>query len=124
MARRKKDKYDLLKSSIIADMEDRGTWRGVDEHLVDEYIQLIKVCEKCSETITEKGIFYEDERGMSRTNPAIRTLNATTSSINALARTLGIGPYSRKLTTGTDQKKPKAETRASMLNINRKKKIG
>jgi P27 family predicted phage terminase small subunit len=115
MRKKKQDKYELLKISIIQDMSDRGTWREVDNHLIDEYLQLIVVADKCAETIEKRGIFFEDERGVERTNPAIRTLNATTSSINAMARTLGIGPYSRKLTTGEVQQKQQVETKASML---------
>jgi P27 family predicted phage terminase small subunit len=122
MRKKKQDKYELLKISIIQDMSDRNTWRDVDDHLIDEYIQLVVVADKCAETIKKRGIFFEDERGVERTNPAIRTLNATTSSINAMAKTLGIGPYSRKLTSGVEQPKQQVQTKASMLrHIQRKK---
>jgi P27 family predicted phage terminase small subunit len=115
MKNKKIDKYELLKSAIINDMVDRGTWRVIDEHLIDEYIQLVIVADQCAETIKKRGIFYMDERNVERTNPAIRTLNATTSSVNAMAKTLGIGPYSRKLTTGTEQPAQKEVTKVSQL---------
>ena len=108
-------KEATLKKYIVDDLKERGTYHTVDGHLVDEYVGLVMLAKQLRENIAERGIFYHDERDVERTNPAIRTLNATESSINSLAKLLGIGPYARKLTTGGTSKNEKKKDVAAAL---------
>jgi hypothetical protein len=43
MPRKKADKYDLLKASLLQEMQDRSAYKDVDEHLVDNYISQLKL---------------------------------------------------------------------------------
>lgn len=104
-----------LKTSIISDLNDRGLWREIDEHLVDEYIEFIALAKWQRKELRKKGLVYKDERGVERTNPLLRSINSTESSINSLAKTLGIGPYSRKLVSGADTKDTGKPTKVSKL---------
>ena len=43
MPRKKADKYDLLKSSLVDEMKERNTYKPTDEHLIDNYISQLKI---------------------------------------------------------------------------------
>lgn len=110
-----------LKKQVITDLKERGTWREIDEHLVDEYCEFVALGKWQRKELRERGLMYEDERGVERANPLLRSINSTESSINQLAKTLGIGPYSRKLSTGSDPKENRSVTKVSQLRPRQRK---
>jgi len=116
MPRKKADKYDLLKASILQEMQDRSAYKDVDEHLVDNYISQLKLVDLSIAEIDNK-VLTDSARddGGTVANPALVRLPALQSGLIQMAKLLGIGPYSRKLTTGEVQQKPQVETKASML---------
>ena len=116
MPRKKADKYDLLKASILQDMQDRSAYKDVDEHLVDNYISQLKLVDLTIAEIDNK-VVTDSARydGGTVANPALVRLPALQSGLIQMAKLLGIGPYSRKLTTGEVQQKQQVQTKASML---------
>jgi phage terminase small subunit len=98
-------------------MKERSSYkRCVDEHLVDNYISQLKLVDAL---IAEVGntVVTDSARddGGTVANPALVRLPALQSGLIQMAKLLGIGPYSRKLTTGEVQQKQQVQTKASML---------
>ena len=116
MPRKKADKYDLLKASLIEEMKERSSYKDSDEHLVDNYINQLKLIDLTIAEIDNK-VVTDSARddGGTVANPALVRLPALQSGLIQMAKLLGIGPYSRKLTTGEVQQKQQVETKASML---------
>jgi phage terminase small subunit len=116
MPRKKADKYDLLKVSLIEEMKERSSYKDSDEHLVDNYINQLKLIDLTIAEIDNK-VVTDSARddGGTVANPALVRLPALQSGLIQMAKLLGIGPYSRKLTTGEVQQKQQVETKASML---------
>jgi phage terminase small subunit len=116
MPRKKADKYDLLKVSLIEEMKERSSYKDSDEHLVDNYISQLKLIDLTIAEIDNK-VVTDSARddGGTVANPALVRLPALQSVLIQMAKLLGIGPYSRKLTTGEVQQKQQVETKASML---------
>jgi phage terminase small subunit len=116
MPRKKADKYDLLKASLIEEMKERSSYRDVDEHLVDNYISQLKLVDAL---IAEVGntVVTDSARddGGTVANPALVRLPALQSGLIQMAKLLGIGPHPRKLTTGEVQPQKQVQTKASML---------
>lgn len=116
MPRKKPDKYALLKKSIIEEMQSRGAYKDVDEHLIDLYVSQSKIVDALLVEIEGDGVTTEGARNAETVaNPALVRLPSLQSGLLATAKMLGIGPYSRKLTTGEAQQKKTAPTKASML---------
>ena len=123
MARKKLTRYDKLKQSIIADMKERHSYSSVDDHQIDVYINLVRLVDELMDSI-DSVVAEGGRSGEPVADPALVRLPAMQSSVLATARNLGIGPYSRKLISGTKKDKPKVATTASMLRpIDRSKKI-
>jgi phage terminase small subunit len=122
MPRKKADKYDLLKSSLVDEMKERNTYKPTDEHLIDNYISQLKIIDAVLNEIGSD-VVTEGARGSETVaNPALVRLPALQSGLIQMAKTLGIGPYARKLTSGVEQPKQQVQTKASMLRpIQRKK---
>ena len=122
MPRKKADKYDLLKSSLVDEMKERNTYKPTDEHLIDNYISQLKIIDAVLNEIGDE-VVTDGARGSETVaNPALVRLPALQSGLIQMAKTLGIGPYARKLTSGVEQPKQQAQTKASMLRpIQRKK---
>jgi phage terminase small subunit len=116
MPRKKADKYDLLKVSLIEEMQERSSYKDSDEHLVDNYISQLKLIDLTIAEIDNK-VVTDSARddGGTVANPALVRLPALQSGLIQMAKLLGIGPYSRKLTTGEVQQKQQVQTMASML---------
>jgi phage terminase small subunit len=116
MPRKKADKYDLLKVSLIEEMKERSSYKDSDEHLVDNYISQLKLIDLTIAEIDNK-VVTDSARddGGTVANPALVRLPALQSGLIQMAKLLGIGPYSRKLTTGEVQQKQQVQTKASML---------
>jgi phage terminase small subunit len=116
MPRKKADKYDLLKASLIEEMKERSSYKDSDEHLVDNYISQLKLIDLTIAEIDNK-VVTDSARddGGTVANPALVRLPALQSVLIQMAKLLGIGPYSRKLTTGTEKQKQQVQTKASML---------
>jgi phage terminase small subunit len=116
MPRKKADKYDLLKVSLIEEMKERSSYKDPDEHLVDNYISQLKLIDLTIAEIDNK-VVTDSARddGGTVANPALVRLPALQSGLIQMAKLLGIGPYSRKLTTGEVQQKQQVQTKASML---------
>lgn len=116
MPKNKADKYDLLKASLLQEMQDRSAYKDIDEHLLDNYISQLKLVDAL---IAEVGsdVVVDGARGGGEivANPALVRLPALQSGLIQMAKLLGIGPYSRKLTTGEVQQKQQVQTKASML---------
>ena len=117
-----------LKRAIIKDMKDRGVYNPVDDHLIDLYVAQKSIVDDLMAEL-EDGEVVGDAAGRNSetvANPALVRLPSMLAALNQMAKLLSIGPYSRKLTTGSEQKKPETQTKASMLRpIDRsKKKIG
>jgi phage terminase small subunit len=122
MPRKKADKYDLLKSSLVDEMKERNTYKPTDEHLIDNYISQLKIIDAVLDEIGDE-VVTDGARGSETVaNPALVRLPALQSGLIQMAKTLGIGPYARKLTSGVEQPKQQVQTKASMLRpIQRKK---
>jgi len=122
MPRKKADKYDLLKSSLVDEMKERNTYKPTDEHLIDNYISQLKIIDAVLNEIGDE-VVTDGARGSETVaNPALVRLPALQSGLIQMAKTLGIGPYARKLTSGVEQPKQQVQTKASMLRpIQRKK---
>jgi phage terminase small subunit len=118
------DKYATLKAEIIQDMESRNAYKSVDEHLVDSYLSQLKIIDSLLEEISDTGVTTEGQRQAETVaNPALVRLPSLQSGLLQTAKILGIGPYSRKLTTGTEQPAQKEVTKVSQLRpIERTKK--
>lgn len=116
MARKKKTKYDLLRETVVQDMEERGAYSPVDDHLVDQYIAQVKLVDALQQEV-EDNVLTKGARGEEAVaNPALVRLPAAQRQLLALAKQLGIGPYGRKLTTGEQSKTNKqAPTVVSQL---------
>jgi len=122
MPRKKADKYNLLKSSLVDEMKERNTYKPTDEHLIDNYISQLKIIDAVLNEIGDE-VVTDGARGSETVaNPALVRLPALQSGLIQMAKTLGIGPYARKLTSGVEQPKQQVQTKASMLRpIQRKK---
>ena len=113
---RRKAKYAKLRKQIVADMKERGAYREVDEHLIDLYINQIETIDGLQAEIDGDGVVTKGERGSEFVaNPALVRLPSAQAQLNSMQKTLGIGPYGRKLTTSQDVQKPKTETKVSQL---------
>jgi len=123
MPRKAQDKYKKLKSSIVRDMKRRNAYSAVDDHLIDNYVSLCKTLDALLDSVNAGEVVTEGARsGEDVANPALVRLPSVTSSVLAMAKTLGIGPYSRKLITGQQDTKKKEITKASVLRpFNHKK---
>ena len=116
MAAKKKDKYDKLRYEIVKDMQSRNTYKAIDEHLIDNYIRLYRVVDNILDSIEASSVIVEGARsGEDVVNPALVRLPSVESALLSAAKTLGIGPYSRKLTTGTESTTKKPNTVVSQL---------
>ena len=122
MPRKKAYKYNLLKSSLVDEMKERNTYKPTDEHLIDNYISQLKIIDAVLNEIGDE-VVTDGARGSETVaNPALVRLPALQSGLIQMAKTLGIGPYARKLTSGVEQPKQQVQTKASMLRpIQRKK---
>ena len=123
MAAKPQDKYTKLRRAIIKDMKDRHTYKAIDEHLIDNYIRLNRVVDNILDAIEASTVVVEGARsGEDVVNPALVRLPSVESALLSAAKTLGIGPYSRKLTTGAESKLKKPKTVVSELRpLNHKK---
>ena len=104
---RKKNKYDALRETILADLENRDALKDIDTHLVDIYVRQCKLVDALQAEVDGNIITEGQRQDEPVANPALVRLPAAQSQLLALAKQLGIGPYGRKLTTGADQAKPK-----------------
>ena len=59
------------------------------------YADLHAEIDECKETIAREGRIYEDDKGVKRSHPFIRDLNALRSASTALATKLQLNPRSR-----------------------------
>jgi phage terminase small subunit len=113
----KKNRIKTLKEIITEDMQDRGVYSPIDEHLIDLYVSQKEIIDDLVEQVKE-GEVVEDAAGRNSetvANPAMVRLPSMISALNQLGKSLSIGPYSRKLTTGAEKQKQQVETKASML---------
>ena len=117
MRKSKKDKYENLKTLIIEDLKSRGSYKDVDEHIVDDYISLKKIIDNLLTLVESEGVTVDGARGVEEVaHPALVRLPSAQSQLLSIQKQLGIGPYGRKLTTGaTDNKKTKVENSAALL---------
>ena len=124
MPRRKKTEWDKLGDSLKADLVERGSYReGVDDHLIASYVAQAKLVKDLYAEIEGDLVTEGKRQDEPVANPALVRLPSAISGLVQLAKTLGVGPYGRKLTTGSDsKKKPTAQTSAAMLRpINHRK---
>jgi phage terminase small subunit len=113
----KKNRIKTLKEIITEDMQERGVYSSIDEHLIDLYVSQKEIIDDLVEQVKE-GEVVEDAAGRNSetvANPAMVRLPSMISALNQLGKSLSIGPYSRKLTTGTEKQKQQVQTKASML---------
>jgi phage terminase small subunit len=113
----KKNRIKTLKEIITEDMQERGVYSSIDEHLIDLYVSQKEIIDDLVEQVKE-GEVVEDAAGRNSetvANPAMVRLPSMISALNQLGKSLSIGPYSRKLTTGIEKQKQQVQTKASML---------
>lgn len=120
----KTDQYTTLRATILQEMKERGTYREADGHLLDSYINLCRIVAELQAEVDSTGTLAEGQRGSEVvTNPALVRLPSLISAQLQTAKMLGVGPYSRKLTTGNQEQAKKEETIVSQLRpIERKTK--
>jgi P27 family predicted phage terminase small subunit len=61
-----------LRESVVAACREQGTWRPIDEWLVDQFVEMVSLARQAEEQYRAEGLTVTGARGHEAAHPALR----------------------------------------------------
>ena len=80
---------DSLRESVIAACREQGTWRPIDDWLVDQFVEMVSMARQAEEQYRAEGFTVKGARGREAAHPALRiAAQARQAALRCLDRLL------------------------------------
>jgi P27 family predicted phage terminase small subunit len=83
------ESQDSLRESVIAACREQGTWRPIDDWLVDQFVEMDLMARQAEERYRAEGLTVKGARGHEAAHPALRiAAQARQAALRCLDRLL------------------------------------